>query len=82
MMSVTAPPATYEPPPRVSEPCSPAARSVARLEMMLTTAPWRAPPYSAGNAPVKTSSESIVRGSITSLKFEVVAKGNETPSTS
>ena len=46
--------------------CEPFGMSMSRLVTMLTTAPARWPPNSAGNAPVKISSESMLRGSISS----------------
>ena len=63
----------------VSEPFG---MSMSRLVTMLTTAPARWPPNSAGNAPVKISSESMLRGSITSEKLELVVSGTGAPSTS
>ncbi len=46
------------------------------------TAPCRLPPYSAGMAPVKISSESMFFGSMISAKFELVASGIGAPSIS
>ena len=61
------------PPPANWKPCG---MSMSRLLTMLTTAPRRAPPNSAGNAPVKISIESTLRGSMISEKFELVACGS------
>ncbi len=68
--------------PAENDVCEPFGMSMSRLVTMLTTAPARCPPNSAGKAPVKISSESMLRGSISSEKFELVVSGTGAPSTS
>ena len=75
-------PVAYEPPPTVKSPAAEPEKSFTRVVMTLTTAPWRDPPNSAGNAPVNTSSESISFGSMISEKFELVLCASGTPSIS
>src|SRR5471030_2629830 len=61
----------YRPPPNVSTPYG-FLSAAGGSDTIFTTAPWREPPNSAGNAPVKTSTELMLRGSISSEKLELV----------
>lgn len=73
---------SYEPNPGETVAYRRFAGTGSRLVTMLITAPCRCPPNSAGKAPVKISSESMLCGSISSEKFALVVCGTGAPSTS